>query len=60
MLVPLYVADEKMKKARYYDMLKDEILTFVSMYSYKTMEDMIAGDREREIDLETIRKRKSV
>lgn len=41
-------------------MLKDEIQEFVSMSSCRTLEDMIARAREREIDLETVRKRNQV
>lgn len=55
-----YVADKEMKKVRYHDMLKDEIWEFVSMFSYRNLEDMIARAREWEIDPETMRKRKSV
>ena len=46
LLVPQYVADEEMKKAGYHDMLKDEIRQFVSMSSYRTLEDMITRARE--------------
>lgn len=41
-------------------MLKNEIQEFVSMSSCRTKDDMIARDRECEIDLDTMRKRKSV
>lgn len=41
-------------------MLKDEIREFVSISSCKTLEDMIAQDREQEIDRESVRKRKSI
>lgn len=41
-LVPQYVVDEEMNKMRYHDMLGDDIREFVSMTSYKTMEDMIS------------------
>ena len=58
LLVPQYVADEDMKKARYHEMLRDDIREFVSRASCKTLEDMISRAREREIDLEQIRKRK--
>nr|KAJ0224671.1 hypothetical protein LSAT_V11C100043830 [Lactuca sativa] len=58
LLVPQYVADEEMKKARYHEMLRDDIRQFVSRSSCKTLEDMIARAREREIDLEQIRTRK--
>lgn len=58
LLVPQYVADEEMKKARYHEMLQSDIHQFVSRSSYKTLEDMIARARERELDLEMERKRK--
>ena len=41
-----------MKKARYHEMLWDDIREFVSRSGYKTLEDMISRAREREIDLE--------
>ena len=37
LLVPLYVADEEMKKTRYHNMLMDDIREFVSMSSYRTL-----------------------
>mgnify|MGYP001763371762 CR=1 FL=1 len=48
LLVPQYVADEEMKKARYHEMLRSDIWQFVSRSSCKTLEDMIARSRERE------------
>ena len=54
------MADEEIKKANYHDMLMDSIWEFVSMSSFKTLEDMIAWAREHEIYLETVRKKKSV
>ena len=60
LLVPQYVVDEEMKKAKYHDMLKDEIWEFVSMSSCRRLEDMIVRARERQIDMETVRKRKLV
>ena len=39
-------------------MLRSDITQFVSRSNCKTLEDMIARVREREIDLEQIRKRK--
>lgn len=42
MLVPQYVANEEMNKARYHDMLWDDIREFASMYSCMNLEDMIA------------------
>ena len=47
-----------MKKARYHKMLRSDINQFVSRSSCKTLEDMIARPREREIDLEAEKKRK--
>ena len=58
LLVPQYVVDEEMKKARYHEVLRDDIREFVNRSSCKTLEDMIFRAREREIDLEQIRKRK--
>lgn len=49
-----------MNKARYHDMFKDDIREFVSMSSCKTFDDMITQSCEQEIDLDTMRKRKSV
>lgn len=43
-----------MKKARYNDMSKDEIRALVSVSTNKTLGDMIACVRERDIDLETV------
>lgn len=59
LLVPQYVIHEEMKKERYHDMLKSDIRQFVSRSSWRTPEDMIMSDREREIDLEMERKRKT-
>ena len=47
-----------MKEARYHEMLRSDIRTFASRNNCKTLEDMIALAREREIDLEQTRKRK--
>ena len=44
LVVPQYVADKEMKKARYDEMLRSDIRQFVSRSSYKTLEDMIARD----------------
>ena len=41
-MVPQYMAYEDMKKAKYYDMMKDETQEFVSLSNYRTLEDMIA------------------
>ena len=51
LLVPQYVVNEEMKKAMYYDMLRGHIREFVSLSSYKTLEDMIAKARDWEIEL---------
>ena len=59
LLFPQYVADEEMMKSRYHETLRSDISEFVSRYSCKMLEDMIARAREREIDLEHLRKRKS-
>lgn len=60
LLVPQYLVADKTKKALYHDISKDEIWEFMSLSTCKTLEDMIAWYCEREIDLETVRKRKSV
>ena len=54
LLVPQYVTDEEMKKARYHEMLRADIREFVSRSDCKTLEDMISRAREREIDLERL------
>ena len=59
LLVPQYVVDEEMKKARYHDMLMDDISEFLSLSGCKTLNDTITRPREREIDLEHLRKRKT-
>ena len=46
-----------MKKARYHEMLRSNIQKFVSRSNWKTLEDMIARAREKEIDLEMEKKR---
>ena len=48
LLVPQYVADEAMKKARYHELLRSDIKQFVSRSSWKTLEDMITRARERD------------
>ena len=57
LLFPQYVADEEMKKARYHEMLRSDIRQFMIQSSCKTLEDMLARAREREIDLEMEKKR---
>lgn len=59
LLVLQYVTDEEMKKARYHDMLRSDIREFVSISSCRTLEDMVARARERELDLEMENKRNS-
>lgn len=54
------MVNEDMKKAKYHDMLKDEIREIVSMSSYRNLEDIIMTTRERKIDLKIVRKRKLV
>lgn len=41
-------------------MLRDEIREFMSMYSCRTLQDLISRAREHEIDLELLKKKKSV
>ena len=48
-----------MQKTRCHDMLRADIREHVGYSAYPTLESMIARAREREIDLEHIRKRKS-
>ena len=57
-LVPQYMENEEIKRARYHEMLRRDIRQFVSRSSCKTLEDMITSVREREIDLEMEKKRK--
>ena len=47
-----------MKKVRYLDMLRDDIRDFVSISGGKTLNDMISGAQEGEIDLEYLGKRR--
>lgn len=49
-----------MNNERYHDMLKAEIQEFVNMFSCRTLEDMIVRVGELELDLELLRKRKSI
>lgn len=49
-----------MKKSRYHDMSNDEIREFMSMSGYRILYLMIAQEYGREIDLDTVRKRKPV
>ena len=49
---------KEMKKTWYHDMLRDDIMEFVSILSCKTLEEMIDRDRDREIKLELRNKRK--
>ena len=59
LLVPHYAGDEDMRRTRYHDMLRADIREHVSFSACPTLDSMIARAREREIDLEHIRKRKS-
>lgn len=59
LLVSQYVTDEEMKKAWYHEMLRSDVRQFVSRSSCKTLKDMRAREKEGEIDLEMVRKRKS-
>ena len=58
LLVPQYAGDEDMRRTRYHDMLRADIREHVSFSACPTLDSMIARAREREIDLEHIRKRK--
>ena len=61
LLVPQYTGDEEMKKTHYHDMLIADIQKYISYSTCPTLDDMItrAREREREIDIEHIRKRKA-
>ena len=59
LLVPQYAPDEEMNKVRYHDLLRDDIMEFVSISVCETLNDMISRAREREIDLEHFGKRGS-
>ncbi|XP_023731847.1 uncharacterized protein LOC111879616 [Lactuca sativa] len=52
------MANDKMKKSLYHEMLRSDIHQFVNRSSCNMLEDMIARAREREIDLKMERKRK--
>ena len=58
LLVPQYAGDEDMRRTCYHDMLRADIQEYVSFSACPTLDSMIAMAREREIDLEHIRKRK--
>ena len=59
LLVLQYAVDEEMKKERYHDMLRDDIMEFVGISGCNTLNDMTSRSQERDIDLEHIRKRES-
>ena len=59
LLVPQYASDEDMRRTRYHDMLRADVWEHVSFSACPTMDSMITRAREREIDLEHIRKRKA-
>ena len=46
-LVLQYAINEKMKKMRYHDMLRDDIREFVSISGCKTLNDMISRVRDQ-------------
>ena len=48
-----------MRRTRYHDMLRVDIREHVSFSTCPTLDSMIAKVREREIDLEHLRKRKA-
>ena len=50
--------DEEIRKTRYHDMLKADIREYVSYSTCPALETMISRAREREIDLQYLRKRK--
>ena len=58
LLVMQYAVDKEIKKVRYHDMLRDDIREFMIFSGFKTLNDVISRAREREIDLEHLRKRK--
>ena len=60
LLVPQYAGDEDMRRTRYHDMLRADIREHVSFSACPTLNSMISRAREREKDLEHIRKRKAV
>ena len=47
-----------MMKERYHDMLRSDIIQFVSICRCRTLDDMVARARERGIDLEMEKKMK--
>ena len=57
--MPQYAGDEDMRRTRYHDMLRADIREHVSFSACPNLESMIARERNREIDLEYIRKRKA-
>ena len=59
LLVPQYAGDEDMRRTRYHNMLQVDIREHVSFSAYPTLDSMIARAKDREIDLEHIRKRKA-
>ena len=57
--MPQYARDEDMRRTHYHDMLRADIWEHDSFSACPTMDSMISRAREREIDLEHIRKRKA-
>ena len=49
---------QQIRKTRYQDILRSDISKFVSFFACPTLDDMISGAQQREIDLEQIGQRK--
>ena len=52
LMVPQYPTYEEIKKVRYHDMRRDDIMEFVCFPECKTQNHMISRGREHEIYLE--------
>ena len=48
LLILQYVAHKEMKKAKYHDMQRSDVIEFVSKSSSKTLDDMVARATQRE------------
>ena len=59
LLVPQYVGDEEMRKTHYHDILRADTREHANDSAFPIVDSMIARVKEREIDLEHIRKRKA-
>ena len=57
-LVPHHTSDERVKKVRYHDTLRNDIMEFVTVSGCESVNDMISTAREQKTDLEHIRKRR--